>query len=187
VRRPIAFAVVLAAGTLGISGLAAVEASHEGPSAESIFADTTNETSKAELQAEDDALRLLGEQNAAPVPDDPEEAGPPADPRDFTYVTDVLDDVEFPPSMGYSFVNGWQGGVGRWIVTLYAGSLTHRPEQGIVLLQLRDAETWRGRFAGPFEAPVEGPLRVESFNGSIISLSGRGQSVTFNAATYEFG
>jgi hypothetical protein len=118
------------------------------PTADSVFADQTNETSKEQIEAEVEALEAMGEQSPAPVPENPEDAGPLPDPEDFSFDTGFLEDIEFPLHMGVSFVNGWQGEVSGSVVTLYAGSRAGQPERGIVLLRFRDPPATEAASAG---------------------------------------
>ena len=156
-------------------------------SVNAIFNNKTNEQSKEEVKAEDQALIKLGEENPAPVPADPEAAGPVRDPADFSWETGIFRDAEFPTSMGVSFQNRWQGKVDGWFVTVYAGSRADASSQGILLVELKDPDTWGNKFEGPYEAPIAGPLRIEDFKGSVLTVSGKGgDTVTFDVVTRKF-
>ncbi|MEX1265000.1 MAG: hypothetical protein WEE66_13885 [Actinomycetota bacterium] len=79
IRRSKAFALL--GVTVVVAGLSAVAIAQVGAfDASEIFADEKNETSKAEIEAEDEALVALGEANPGEAPEDPENAGPTSDP-----------------------------------------------------------------------------------------------------------
>ncbi len=154
---------------------------------EDIFANKASETSKAEIEAEDAALVKIGEQTPAPVPTDPEAAGPDPNPADFAWEEGIFEDAEFPIGLGLSFENRWQGTVGEWNVVVYAEAYRDDASRGVVLLQLKDPDTWGNTFEGPFEAPVPGPLRIEGFKGAVLDLSGKGgETATFDVASRTF-
>jgi len=161
------------ASALLLAAIVAVRATgDELPTVEEIFADQRNETSKEEILAEDALLEEIGDRNPAPVPDNPEEAGPEPDPADFVWEEGIFPDAEFPIGLGMVFQNRWNGTVPGWNVTVYAGAYRDDPVTGIVLIQLKDPETWGNRFVGPFEAPIAGPLRIRSYEGLVLTLTG---------------
>jgi hypothetical protein len=159
----------------------------ESPTVEEIFADPVNESTKAEIEAEDRALVELGEENPA-IPKDPDVAAPSPDPAQATkWVEGIFDSVDFP-GPGYRFENLWQGRLGGSYVRVYAGAYTADLSPGVVLVDLVDPDTFGHTFHGPFEAPVEGPLRIETEGGTVLTLSSaEGKSVTFDVATETFG
>lgn len=165
----IALSVVAVAVTVLVASRASGD---EAPILEEVFADHRNETTKEEILAEDALLQELGERDPAPVPENPEEAGPEPDPADFVWKEGIFADAEFPIGLGLVFENRWAGTVPGWNVTVYAGAYRDDPATGIVLIQLKDPETWGNRFAGPFEAPIAGPLRVQSYDGLALTLTG---------------
>jgi hypothetical protein len=153
-----------------------------------IFSEPRNEESKEEIAAEDAALQAYGEAHPAPVPEDPEEAGPERDPTDFIWEAGIFEDAEFPAGTGLTFQNRWQGHIDGWHVIVYAGSYSGDSQVGVVLLQLKDPVSWGNKFAGPFESPVAGPLRIESAEGPVLTISGaEGGRVRFDVATRTFG
>jgi type II secretory pathway pseudopilin PulG len=158
-----------------------------GSSLKTILDDAHNEETKEAIQAEDDALIEYGDANPAPVPDNPENAGPSPDPADFERRTGIFENAEFPASMGVVFENRWQGQLDGWYVTVFAGGRSEKPEAGLLLIQLKDPETWGNKFEGPYEAPIAGPLRIESAKGSTLVVTGiDGETATFDLETRSF-
>jgi hypothetical protein len=159
----------------------------ELPTVEEIFADQRNETTKAEILAEDMLLRELGAQSPVAVPENPEEAGPDPDPADFVWEEGIFPDAEFPIGLGYVFENRWNGRLPGWNVTVYAGAYRDDPSTGVVLIQLKDPETWGNRFAGPFEAPTDGPLTIHSYDGLVLTLADdEGATVLFDVGSRRY-
>lgn len=188
-RRPSRW---LAGVTLAIASMAGVSVaalgaqSEELPSAEEVFADPVNEDTKAELEAEDALLQAIGEASPAEVPSDPENAGPPLDPQDLAFETGIFPDAEFPNSQ-FEFKNYWNGVVGGWNVTVYAGAYSKDESSAVAFVKLTDPQSVGSKFAGPFEAKIPGPLQIESFKGSVITLvGGEGDVVEFDAASLAF-
>jgi len=185
-RRTVGLAALLSIVALGSVALTPAD-SDELPTIEQIFADTTNERTKEEIAAEDALLQEIGERNPAPVPVDPEDAGPDRDPADFVWEEGIFPDAEFPIGLGYVFANRWNGTVPGWNVTVYAGSYLDDPATGVVLIQLKDPMTWGNRFAGPFEAPIAGPLRIRSYQGLVLTLEGGdGNRIAFDVDSRRF-
>lgn len=137
------FVVLLTALLLAI-GLVVTASSIAGeePTVEEIFADRTNETTKQEIAAEDALLQSIGEAHPAPAPENPEAARPERDPADFAWEEGIFEDAEFPIGLGFDFENVWKGHREPWHVIAFAGALRDDPWAGVVLVQLKDPETW---------------------------------------------
>lgn len=178
---------LITAPLLLVGAAGAIALGNDEPTIPEIFANTENETSKEEIAAEDALLQRIGEENPAPVPENPEEAGPEPDPADFAWEEGIFDDAEFPIGLGYVFENRWSGQTDGWYVTAFAGSVAEDPSRGVVLIQLKDPESWGNRFEGPFEAPVLGPVHVASHDGLLVTLIGSdGASAVFDVRSMTF-
>lgn len=85
------------------------------------------------------------------------------------------------PSSLYKIENKWRGQLGSNYVTLYAGSLTEDPTQGVVFMQIMTKDLKQVPGGGPFLTPAKaGPVRVIAAKGMHVSLGTRGSSQTFD-------
>ena len=170
-----------------VGAAGAIALTNDEPTVQEIFPNKENETSKEEIAAEDELLQQIGEENPAPVPENPQDAGPEPDPADFAWEEGIFEDAEFPVGFGYVFENRWTGQTDEWNVTAFAGSFAEDLSVGVVLIQLKDPQTWGNTFEGPFEAAVKGPVRVASHDGLLLTLIGSdGTSVVFDVGSMKF-
>lgn len=187
--RPRRSAGLLLAGMVVVIAMAGsmIASGDSLPTARDVFADKANESTKADLEAEDALLQQIGEANPAPAPDDPESAGPKLDTDDLEFETGIFTDVEFPGG-SFEFVNYWNGVAEGWNVTVFAGAFAADKNSAVVLVKLSDPLTAGSKFEGPIQANILGPLTITSYKGATLTLTGpNGDQVTFDALSRTFG
>jgi hypothetical protein len=145
-----------------------------------IFGDPINETTKAQIEAEDAALKAIGEAFPSERSMDP----PPAvDMSDEYWGHGLSSDGggEFPRHSGFSFTAPtWQGESNGSHVRVYAGALTLKPETGVVLVMFIDPKTWGHTFE-QLHRPGSGSLTLVAADGdSLTMLAASGGSLTFD-------
>ncbi|MBI1885070.1 MAG: hypothetical protein HYS09_01945 [Chloroflexi bacterium] len=156
------FALFTLAGILSVGTLLATFA--EAPSPEDELP-----PEKAAALAEREAHFREGLANQAPVPDNPEEAGPKFIPDPFPEGIFGKEEAGFPPGLGFEFNNIWKKATGDWNVVVYAGARLDDPSEGTVMVMLVDPRS-SGHIFEVYRAPVIGPVRINSANDLEVTL-----------------
>lgn len=139
---------------------------------------------KAALLAQEEADRQYGLQNPAPVPPNPEAAGPPFKPDPFPEGIFGEDEAEFPPGLGYEFTNIWRKAIAGKNVIVYAGGRIDPPSQAVILVMISDPRTGGKQFEVYLPSLV-GPVRIETEAGQTLTLVSEptGDRFTFDMAS----
>ena len=92
-------------------------------------------------------------------------------------------------SSQYSVQNSWFDVVGAGYVVVYAGNDGEIFDQGLVVVEILDADQHRLGALEIYRTPTRvGPLRIESAEGRVLTMrSSSGATFTFNATLRTFG
>jgi hypothetical protein len=186
------FPLAIAAAVLVVGAVAALANTSPNPAVEArqeaadpIFSDTTNEQSKEEIQAENDALAAIGDA----YPDESSHtAPPPIDMSDEPWGSGISDGgSEFPLNNGFAFNETiWEGDSNGSHIRVYAGSYSEKRETGVLLVEFVNPKTWDHKFE-QYSEDGTGSFTIESADGNVLRLkTSNGGSVSFDVDALSF-